>query len=79
MAWIDLALGKSSDARRGFQELVRFDSQRDSWPIGLSMARAGNASVQAIVPFFPLPPLEQFERPLPVDPAVVPASTTGRP
>ncbi len=69
MAWIDLALGKNTEAMNGFQELVKFDSGRNSWVMGLSMARGRNSDISEISQLFPLPALPMFERPLPVDPA----------
>jgi tetratricopeptide (TPR) repeat protein len=69
IAWIDLALAKHAEAKRGFQELVKFDAGRKSWVIGLSMTQARNTDVREIAQFFPLPPLAKFEQPLPIDPA----------
>jgi tetratricopeptide (TPR) repeat protein len=69
MAWIDLALGKNAEATDGFQELVKFDSGRKSWVMGLSMARGHNTDIGEISRFFPLPALSVFEQPLAVDPA----------
>jgi len=69
MAWIDLALGKNAEAKSGFQELVKFDSARKPWVMGLSMARGRNADIGEISQLFPIPTLPMFERPLPVDPA----------
>lgn len=79
MAWIDLALGKNSDAKNGFQELIKFDSGQKSWLMGLSMVRGGNADIREISQFFPLPPLEAFNQPLPVDPVSVPTQVGNRP
>jgi Flp pilus assembly protein TadD len=69
MAWIDLALGENMKAKNGFQELVKFDSGRKPWVMGLSMAQGGNSDIRDISQFFPLPALQAFEQPLPVDPA----------
>lgn len=69
MAWIDLALGKNLEAKDGFQELVKFDSGRKPWVMGLSMAQGGNTDIREISQFFPLPALQAFEQPLSVDPA----------
>jgi len=79
MAWIDLALGRSGDAKQGFQELVKFDNQRQAWIIGLSMARGGNSGLPEIAHLFPLPALELFDRPLPVDPAPMAILSTNNP
>ncbi len=72
MAWIDLALGENTEAKDGFQELVKFDSARKPWATGLSMARGGNNDIREISLYFPLPTLQAFEKPLPVDPAPPP-------
>jgi tetratricopeptide (TPR) repeat protein len=69
MAWIYLARGKNREAKNGFQELVNFDSGRKPWVMGLSMAQGGNSDIREISQFFPLPGLQAFEQPLPVDPA----------
>ena len=69
MAWIDLALGKYAEAKRGFGLLVCSDPKRNSWVMGLAMARAGNNSEYQITQFFKLPSLDRFSLPLTVDPA----------
>jgi tetratricopeptide (TPR) repeat protein len=79
MAWIDLALGKNAEAKGGFEELVKFDSGRKPWIMGLAMAQGHNADVQQISQLFPLPSPGMFERPLPIDPAQVTAPEVGRP
>jgi tetratricopeptide (TPR) repeat protein len=79
MAWIDLAFGKNMEAKDGFQELVKFDSGRKSWVMGLSMAQGHNTDIEEISQLFPLPALPDFERPLPVDPASVPDAPASRP
>jgi tetratricopeptide (TPR) repeat protein len=79
MAWIDLALGQSVEAKNGFQELVKFDSGRKPWVMGLSMAQGSNNDIQQISQFFPLPALQAFEQPLPVDPASTAGSVVSRP
>jgi tetratricopeptide (TPR) repeat protein len=76
MAWIDLALGNCAEAKSGFQELSKFDSKRQSWAIGLSMAQGNNADIREISAFFPLPPLKAFEQPLPVE---LVSTSTGAP
>lgn len=72
MAWIDLALGQNLEAKNGFQELVKFDSGRKPWVMGLSMAQGHNKDIQEISQFFSLPALPMFDRPLAVDPASTP-------
>jgi tetratricopeptide (TPR) repeat protein len=79
MAWIDLAIGKYGAATRGFQELVNFDNQRQAWILGLSMARGHNSGTLEIAQLFPLPPLELFDRPLPVDAASGSARSANSP
>jgi tetratricopeptide (TPR) repeat protein len=69
MAWIDLALGKPAEAKRGFEELVKFESGRKSWVMGLSMAQGHNTNFSDVTQFFSLPALDAFKRPLPIDPA----------
>ncbi|HTT19127.1 MAG TPA: tetratricopeptide repeat protein [Candidatus Sulfotelmatobacter sp.] len=68
MAWIDLASQRYDEAKRGFQELVQSDPTQKSWAMGLSLARANNGDQKQIAQFFPLPPLERFTQPLPIDP-----------
>jgi tetratricopeptide (TPR) repeat protein len=77
IAWIDLALGKDEEAKGGFEALIKFDSRRKSWVMGLSMAQAHNSDIKMISQLFPLPPLERFEQPLPVDPAPDRSSISG--
>jgi tetratricopeptide (TPR) repeat protein len=79
MAWIDLALGENSAAKGGFEELVKFDSGRKPWIMGLAMAQGHNADIRQISQLFPLPAPGMFERPLPIDPAQVTAPEVGRP
>jgi tetratricopeptide (TPR) repeat protein len=79
MAWIDLALGKHTEAKRGFEELVQFDSARKSWIMGLSMAQGHNTNVSQVMQFFPLPALDTFKRPFPVDPAPMDLADLSRP
>jgi tetratricopeptide (TPR) repeat protein len=79
MAWIDLALGKHAEAKRGFEELVQFDSGRKSWIMGLSMAQGHNSNVSQVTQFFPLPALDAFEHRLPIDPAPVDSADLSRP
>ena len=79
MAWIDLALGKPAEAKRGFEELVKFDPGRKSWVMGLSMAQGHNTNLSQVTQFFSLPALEVFQRPLPIDPALVDAADVSRP
>jgi len=79
MAWIDLALGKNLEAKNGFQELVKFDSGRKPWVMGLSMAQGGNTDIREISQFFPLPALQAFEQPLSVDPASTQDPVVSRP
>jgi tetratricopeptide (TPR) repeat protein len=79
MAWIDLALGRNIEAKSGFQELVKFDSGRKPWVMGLSMAQGHNNDIEEISRRFPLPALSAFERPLQVDPASMPDPVTSRP
>jgi len=79
MAWIDLALGKNAEAKSGFEELVKFDSGRKPWIMGLAMAQGHNADLRQISQLFPLPAPGMFERPLPIDPAQVTAPEVGRP
>jgi tetratricopeptide (TPR) repeat protein len=79
MAWIDLALGKNADAKSGFEELVKFDSGRKPWIMGLAMAQGHNADTRQISQLFPLPAPGTFDRPLPNDPAQVTAAEVGRP
>ena len=67
IAWIDLAVGKNAEAKRGFEELVKFDSGRKSWVMGLSMTQARNTDLKEISQFFPLPPLDKFQQPSPID------------
>lgn len=79
MAWIDLALGKNLEAKNGFQELVKFDSGRKPWVMGLSMARGHNQDIREISQFFSLPALPMFDQPLPVDPASMPDQVASHP
>jgi tetratricopeptide (TPR) repeat protein len=79
MAWIDLALGKDAEAKQGFEELVKFDSGRKSWIMGLSMAQGRNTNISQVTHFFSLPGLGAFERPLPIDPAPVNSADLNRP
>jgi len=79
MAWINLALGKHAEAKQGFEELVKFDSGRKSWVMGLSMAQGHNTNVSQVTQFFSLPALVAFERPLPIDPALVDSADVSRP
>jgi tetratricopeptide (TPR) repeat protein len=79
MAWIDLALGKHADSKQGFEELVKFDSGRKSWVMGLSMAQGHNTNFSQVTQFFSLPALVAFERPLPIDPALVDSADASRP
>lgn len=76
LAWIDLALGDKGEAKRGFEELVQFNVARKPWVMGLSMARGGNTDLKEISKYFPLPPLQAFSRPLPVDPAPPPETVS---
>jgi tetratricopeptide (TPR) repeat protein len=78
MAWIDLALGKNAEAKSGFEELVKFDSGRKPWIMGLAMAQGRNADIRQISQLFPLPAPGMFERPLPIDPAQVTVREVGR-
>ena len=76
MAWIDLAMGKTAESKKGFQELVAFNREKKDWVLGLSMAQGGNNDLKQINSFFPLPPLESFNSPLVPDPAASqPAAT----
>jgi Flp pilus assembly protein TadD len=79
MAWIYLARGKNMEAKNGFQELVKFDSGREPWVMGLSMAQGGNNDIREISRFFPLPALQAFEQPLLADPASTPGPVLSRP
>jgi tetratricopeptide (TPR) repeat protein len=79
MAWIYLALGKNMEAKNGFQELVKFDSGRKPWVMGLSMAQGDNSDIREISQFFPLPALQAFEQPLAVDPASTLDPVVSRP
>ena len=79
MAWIDLALGKHAEAKQGFEELVKFDSGRKSWVMGLSMARGQNTNFSQVTQFFSLPALVAFEGPLLIDPALVDSVDMSRP
>lgn len=79
MAWIDLAFGKHTEAKRGFEELVKFDSGRKSWVMGLSMAQGHNTNVSQVTQFFSLPALVAFDRPLAIDPALADSSDVSRP
>jgi tetratricopeptide (TPR) repeat protein len=79
MAWIELALGKDTEAKNGFRELVKFDSSRKSWVMGLSMAQGGNTNMREISQLFPLPALALFERPFPIDPAAATGAALSHP
>jgi tetratricopeptide (TPR) repeat protein len=79
MAWIDLALGKFAEAKQGFEELVKFDSGRKPWIMGLSMAQGHNTNFSQVTEFFSLPALGAFGRPLPIDPALVDSADVSRP
>jgi len=79
MAWIDLAFGKHAEAIRGFEELVQFDSGRKPWVLGLSMARGHNSNVSQVMQFFPLPAMDAFERPSPIDPALAESAAVSGP
>jgi len=79
MAWIDLALGKHAEAKRGFEELVKFDSGRKSWVMGLSMAQGHNTNFSQVTQFFSLPAVATFARPLPIDPALGDSADVSRP
>jgi Flp pilus assembly protein TadD len=79
MAWIDLVLGKHAEVKQGFEELLKFDSGRKSWVLGLSMARGHNSSFSQVTQFFSLPALGAFGRPLPIDPALLDSADVSLP
>jgi tetratricopeptide (TPR) repeat protein len=79
MAWIDLALGKHAEAKQGFEELLKFDSGRRPWVMGLSMAQGRNNNVLQIMQFFSLPALDAFERRSPIDPALAESADMSQP
>ncbi|HEY4330080.1 MAG TPA: tetratricopeptide repeat protein [Phycisphaerae bacterium] len=55
MAWVYMGLGDKTNSVKGFQVLVDSGSDRLAWKTGLTMARAGNITVDQVRTYFPMP------------------------